>query len=201
MPVLLYGCHIDKLHRFLGELAKYGLRWPKHHSNTAAHIALDLESVWCRLLSAKLDFLRRRMISNEGIGAEMMCVMVDEVESLCLVKECRELEESYGTCFTNEILEDAEQVSMREVSDTLQTMDREEMLERCGKKSALIAEVAKGKTWAELWDRVMDLRSWQVEELKNLSRVLSSHGRGSKPCPPCNVGDLGLADGSPARKS
>ena len=41
-------------------------------------------------------------------------------------------------------------------------------------KSALIAEVAKGKTWAELWDRVI----WQVKGLKNLSRVLSSHGRG-----------------------
>ena len=50
------------------------------------------------------------MVSNEGIGAEMMCVMVDEVESLCLVKECRELKESYGMCFTNEISEDAEQV-------------------------------------------------------------------------------------------
>ena len=83
------------------------------------------------------------MVCNEGIGAEMMCVMVDEVESLCLVKECRELEESYGTCFENEILEDAEQVSMREVRDTLRTMDREKMLERCGEKSALIAEVAK----------------------------------------------------------
>ena len=65
------------------------------------------------------------------------------------------------------------------------------MLERCGEKSALIAEEAKGKTWAELWDRVMDLGSWQVKGLQNLSKVLSSHGRGSKPCPRCDVGDLG----------
>ena len=66
--------------------------------------------------------------------------------------------------------------------DILRTIDREKMLERCEEKSALILEVAKGKTWAKLWDRVMDLGSWQVKELKNFSRVLNSHGRGSKMC-------------------
>ena len=199
MPVLLYGCenwilrgsHIDKLHCFLGELAKYALGWPKHHSNTAAHVALDLESIRCRLLSAKLGFLRRSMVGREGIGAEMMCVMVDDVESLCLVKECRELEETYGTCFTDGILEDAEQSSMREVRDTLRAMDREKMLERCKGKSGLVVEVARAKTWTKLWDDVMDLGPWKVKGLRNLSRVLSSHGRGNKPCPRCDVGDLG----------
>ena len=51
------------------------------------------------------------MVNNEGIGAEMMCVMV----------ECKELEESYGTCFTNE---DEEQVSTREVHDTWRGVGR-----------------------------------------------------------------------------
>ena len=41
-----------------------------------------------------------------GLGAEIMCAMANEIESLCLVKECRELEASYGTC-TDEILKDA----------------------------------------------------------------------------------------------
>ena len=45
-------------------------------------------------------------------------------------------------------------------------------------------------TWSRLWDDVMDLGSWQVRGLQNISRVLSAHGRGSKPCPRCEVEDL-----------
>ncbi len=45
MPILLYGSEnwimtdqglVDRLEAFQGELAKRVLRWPKHHSNTAA---------------------------------------------------------------------------------------------------------------------------------------------------------------------
>ncbi len=73
MPVLLYRCEnwivkeslINQLNSFLGELAKRCLRWPKHHSNTAAHVALDLESVRSRLL---LGFLRRCMLNDVELG-------------------------------------------------------------------------------------------------------------------------------------
>ena len=39
------------------------------------------------------------MPNDAGVGTEMMRVMSDDVESLCLVKECRELamEEGFGT--------------------------------------------------------------------------------------------------------
>ena len=81
---------------------------------------------------------------------------------------------------------------MREIRDTLRDMDRKMMLERCEDKLVLIAEVATGKTWAELWwDRVMDLGLWQVKGLRNLSRVLSAHGGGTKPCPRCDLQNLG----------
>ena len=96
MPVLLYGCEnwitkerlINQLNSFLGELAKRCLRWPKHHSNTAAQVALDLESIRSRLLVTTLGFLRRSMLNDAGVGAEMMKVMSDDVESLCLVEVC-----------------------------------------------------------------------------------------------------------------
>ena len=56
MPVLLYGCENwvmtealwEKLEAFQGELAKRILKWPKHHSNTAAATALDVPSMRCR---------------------------------------------------------------------------------------------------------------------------------------------------------
>ena len=122
-----------------------------------------------------------------------MCALIDDVESLCLVKECRELEESFGAHFTDELLSGAEQVGMRDVRGTLRDMDREGMLGRCVEKCGLIAEVAREVTWSRLWDDVMDLGSWQVRELQNISRMLSAHERGSKPCPRCEVEDL---DGS-----
>ena len=49
-------------------------------------MALDLESIRLRLLLTKLGFC---MLNDAGGGAEMMRVMSDDVESLCLVKECR----------------------------------------------------------------------------------------------------------------
>ena len=47
MPILLYGCEnwlmthalMEKVESFLAELAKRVLKWPKHHSNTAAVVA------------------------------------------------------------------------------------------------------------------------------------------------------------------
>ena len=76
-PVLLYG-PMDCL---LGELAKRALMWPKNHSNT---VALGLESVQARVLVRKLSFLVRRA------GA---AVIMDEVDSICLVRERRGREE------------------------------------------------------------------------------------------------------------
>ena len=76
MPVLLKECEnwilkeqlINQLNSFLGELAKRCLRWPKHHSNTAAQVAPDLESIRSRLLLTKLGFLRRSMLNDAGLG-------------------------------------------------------------------------------------------------------------------------------------
>ena len=69
-PVLLYryGNYIlkeeliNQLNSFSGEWAKQCLRSPKNHSNTVAHLALNLESIRSRLLMTKLVFLRRSII-------------------------------------------------------------------------------------------------------------------------------------------
>ncbi len=87
---------LDKLDSFLGEIAKRALGWPKHHSNTAALVALDMMSARSELLIAKLRFLKRRTTKHDSIGGEAMRALSDDVNSLCLVKECRELEEVFG---------------------------------------------------------------------------------------------------------
>ena len=59
------------------------------------------------------------------------------------MKECRELEEGFGTCFTDELLSGAESVDLRDVRKEIRKRDREKMLEKCAEKSQLIVEVGK----------------------------------------------------------
>ena len=75
---------------------------------------LDVESVSSRLIIRKLSFLRRKLSHNAvGVGAKTMKSLVDGVDSLCLIKECRDLESIYGTRYTDEIMTDAEGFSVR----------------------------------------------------------------------------------------
>ena len=106
MPTLMYGSEnwiltealIDKLEAFQGELLKRVLKRPKHHSKTAAITALEMPTMRSRLLVTKLGFLCRVMESSSGsFSGRVLEALCDDVESMCLVKECRELEESFGT--------------------------------------------------------------------------------------------------------
>ena len=120
VPVLLSGCENwilsnkcqKDLESFIGELANRALKWPKHFSNTAAVVTLDLHSAKSYLLQRKLIFLRRQLIldamDSNRIGVVAMKSLSDDPESLCLVKECRELESHFNTVFTTEILTDAD---------------------------------------------------------------------------------------------
>ena len=117
---------LEQLEACFGELAKRALRWPKHHSNTAAVTALELESARSRLLLQKLGFLKRIMSDGAtGVGPAAVGALVDDVGSLCLVKECKELEERFGTHFTERILSgNADQISMHEVKKVIGQLDR-----------------------------------------------------------------------------
>ena len=72
MSVLLYGSEnwiltdalIRCLEAFQAELVKRVLKWPKHHSNTAAVAALDVPTMKCRVLERKLGFLMRVMAGD-----------------------------------------------------------------------------------------------------------------------------------------
>ena len=46
-------------------------------------------------------------------------------------------------------------------------------------------DCVSGRGW-RLWDEALNLGERHTKGLKNLSRVLSHHGRGSKPCPLCD---------------
>ena len=75
-----------------------------------------------------------------------------------MVKECKELEESFGTHFTDTILGGkAEKVSMKEVKKVIGQLDREKRIELCVGKAPQIAGVAKNGGWLRLWNMALDL--------------------------------------------
>ena len=78
-----------------GEIAKRILQLPKSYSNTAAIVALGWNSLHSVCTIRKLKFLHRVMTNEESICHRAFSAMVDDVETLSLVRECRELEERY----------------------------------------------------------------------------------------------------------
>ena len=49
----------------------------------------------------------------------------------------------------------------------------------------MIAKVAESPGWAKLWDYTLDLGWKAVQGLKMLSRAMSYHGKGKRPCHLC----------------
>ena len=111
LPILFYGVEnwvmspesIQMLESFQGEIAKSILRLPKWYSNTAAIIALGWNTLHSVCTIRKLKFLHRVTTNQESICHRVFSATVDDVESLSLVRECRELEQRYKSHFYNSI--------------------------------------------------------------------------------------------------
>ena len=116
LPILLYGVEnwimsdesIEKLERFQGEMAKRILQLPKWYSNKVACTALGWNSIHSLCTIRKLRFLLRAKTNEESICYRTFSALVDDIEGLCLVRECRELEERYKSNFTTQVLEATE---------------------------------------------------------------------------------------------
>ena len=181
MPVLLYGCENwvmtealwEKLEAFQGELSKRILKWPKHHSNTAAATALDVPSMRCRVLIRKLSFLQRIVKSTPAsLSGRALLALSDDTSSLCLVSECRELEEAFGTHFAEHIISSSAP-SMREVKDVILERDHTALTEKCTVKAPVThsQKVAARIGWSKLWDGALNLGVKAVKGLQLLSRA------------------------------
>ena len=117
-----------------------------------------------------------------GVGAAVFGLIVDEVDSICLVRECKELEKMFGLGFTDEILQGDGMVRIGEVKEAVWKVDWEHLvrIRRCKDKAPRIALVG-GEGWGKLWDQVMGLSLRHTRGLQNLLRVMSSHRREKKP--------------------
>lgn len=138
----------------------------------------------------KLGFLKRVMDRDANcLSGSVVLALCGDVDSLCLVRECRELEESFGTCFTERITS-KEVCCLREIKKSIVDVDRRMLLEKCAEKAPLIVKVAEHPGWAKLWDHSLDLGWKAVLGLQMLSSAMSHHGRGKQLCHLCEVETL-----------
>ena len=105
------------------------------------------------------------------------------------MKESRELEEWFGSTFTYLILS-GNFGSIRDMKNEILELDKKKDADRCLEKAPMVAEVSRQNGWAQLWDSSLDLGWKTVKGLRQLSRALSHHGRGSCPCHLCDATTL-----------
>ena len=105
------------------------------------------------------------------------------------MRECRELEESFGTQYVDSIIGESA-VTAREMKEEIFQRDRQKLIDRCREKAPVIAVIAGQVGWARLWDAALDFGGKTVRGMQMLTRVMSHHGRGSRPCPLCDDATL-----------
>ena len=82
----------------------------------------------------KLEFLKRGMgRDTDSLSGCVVLALCNEVDSICLVRECRELEESFGTHIT-EAIASKNSCCLRQMKKVIMEVDRRRMLERCEEK-------------------------------------------------------------------
>lgn len=139
------------------------------------------------VLVRKLSLLLKLMGDDaDSVGARVFQCLVDDVSSMCLVRECRELEEHFGSSVTDSILQRSE-TSIRAVKIRLKKIDYEIMLWRCTEKAPSVDNIESDVGWTKLWNAALDLGAKHTRGLQALSRVLGHHGLGIKPCPLCDA--------------
>ena len=153
MPILLYGCEnqslcdssLKTLNSFLGELCERVLGLLKWYSNTASMIVMDCLSAEARITDSSSDTLSSQL--------QTLFALSNDIESVCLIRECLELEEHLNTNFTHSLLisssnsesDKESRPSPRQIKDQIARNNNSLMLEKCNKNAdtRLIADIAR----------------------------------------------------------
>ena len=120
------------LESFQEELVKRVLKWPKPHFNTAAACSCSRCSHYeVQDLGEEARILERVMDRDaDCLSGSVVLALSSDLDSLCLVRECRDLEESFGTCFTG-MITSKEGCCLREMKKNIAAVDRRMLLEKC----------------------------------------------------------------------
>ena len=136
--------------------------------------------------------LNRVMTNEQSICHRAFSAMVDDVESLSLVRECRELEERYKTNFTSAILSETDQDGLdiiRTAQKSINKIDQSLLLQNISKYPSL-HKIAECIGWKKLWDNALDHGLPAIKSTKNLVRVITYPEHSSRKCPLCDTENL-----------
>ena len=116
--------------------------------------------------------------------------MVDDVETLSLVRECRELEERYKSNFTSDILsanELAEGLNIiRNAQKIINKKDQLLLLQKVS-KHLFVHKITECVGWKKLWDHALDHGPSVIKGMKNLVRVIICPDDSPSKCPLCDT--------------
>ena len=158
------------------------------YSNTPAFIVVGQRSARALCLLRKLNFLAKisAVETNETLSARTLISLSNDIDSVCLIRECRDLEEYFETNFVSAILEDT-CPHPREIKEAIITADRDLMLCQHAARAdmSIVVEVERAIGWPRLWDLALDNGSKCIDGLKNLVRVITFPPHATSACPLC----------------
>ena len=101
------------------------------------------DAVRSKILERKLGFLQRVLSAvSRCVSGRLVKSTSDSISSLCLVRECKELEELCGVAFTDKMLK-GELVCGKNLKGEVGRMDGVQLLDRYDVQATLIAEVER----------------------------------------------------------
>ena len=106
-----------------------------------------------------LCFLRRITDSSSDIlSSQTLFALSDDIESVCLIRECLELEEHLLISSSNSELDKESMPPPRQIKVQIAKNDKYLMLEKCSKNAdtRLIADIARMVSWSKLWDLALN---------------------------------------------
>jgi len=113
----------------------------------------------------------------------------DDFDSVCLIRECRDLEKFCNSKFTSAILQPDADTSLHpcEIKEHLQSRDRDlRLAKHMGRvDTSIVVEVERAVGWPRLWDLSLDHGPKCINSLRNLVRVFTFPPHALSACPLC----------------
>ncbi len=156
-----------------------------------ASIVAGQRSARALCLARKLNFLKR-ISANEtsvSLSVQTLTSLTDDVNSTCLARECRDLEQYFGTDFAEAVLlQDTDPCPhSRDIKDEIAARNRDLLLTQHEGRAdmSIVVEVERAFGWLLLWDLTLDNGAKCVEGLRNLVRVITFPSHAMQACPLC----------------
>ena len=166
LPVLMYGSEswilnaslLQALESFQAELGKRILILSKFTANNIPLLVLKWPSMCARLLCSKLSFLHHVCNGSSSLSTQVFrSLATSDASSVSLIKQCKFLDTSLGSDFTNELLSD-HSMSIRDLKKRIITFDHNKTVESAKDHSSQlhVALVESSNAWMKFWDIALD---------------------------------------------